>query len=161
MGGSSSLAHSKSISADGLAELQPKGEEGAHSPPFTRSRRVSLLGASKSNSESPPSRLSSPTPMEHSDEPGLAMLEEPVRNRMDEVLFSFLEKLCSNMDATDAAGEKIHQTLMAKKMQRLEETPDYRPFKFRIQAFTNRFIEELMEDGLREPDVPHKMVGFF
>jgi hypothetical protein len=155
-GSSHAHAHAKSISADGLNELQPKIEENTSSPPLTRSRRVSLMGPSH---DSPPSRASSPTPPDHIDEPSLAMLGEPIRARMDEVLFSFLEKLCSNMDATDSNGERIHQTLMAKKMQRLEETPDYRPFKFRIQAFTNKFIQELMEDGLREPDVPHKMVS--
>ena len=47
------------------------------------------------------------------------------------------------VDATDAKGEAIHQTLMAKKMQRLDESPDFRPFKFRIQAFTNAFLEEV------------------
>jgi hypothetical protein len=47
------------------------------------------------------------------------------------------------VDATDSKGEAIHQTLMAKKMQRLDESPDYRPFKFRIQAFTNAFLEEV------------------
>jgi hypothetical protein len=34
---------------------------------------------------------------------------------------------------------------MAKKMQRLDESPDFRPFKFRIQAFTNAFLEEVRE----------------
>lgn len=33
---------------------------------------------------------------------------------------------------------------MAKKMQRLDESPDFRPFKFRIQAFTNAFLEEVI-----------------
>ena len=47
------------------------------------------------------------------------------------------------MEATDSKGEPIHQTLMAKKMQRLDESPDFRPFKFRIQAFTNAFLEEV------------------
>lgn len=47
------------------------------------------------------------------------------------------------VDATDSKGEPIHQTLMAKKMQRLDESPDFRPFKFRIQAFTNAFLEEV------------------
>ena len=47
------------------------------------------------------------------------------------------------MDATDTKGEQIHQTLMAKKMQRLDESPDFRPFKFRIQAFTNSFLDEV------------------
>jgi len=32
---------------------------------------------------------------------------------------------------------------MAKKMQRLDESPDFRPFKFRILAFTNAFMEEV------------------
>lgn len=50
------------------------------------------------------------------------------------------------VDATDAKGEPIHQTLMAKKMQRLDESPDFRPFKFRIQAFTNAFLEEVTGD---------------
>jgi hypothetical protein len=41
---------------------------------------------------------------------------------------------------------------MAKKMQRLDESPDFRPFKFRIQAFTNAFLEEV---GLmRAPRIP-------
>ena len=48
------------------------------------------------------------------------------------------------VDATDSKGEPIHQTLMAKKMQRLDESPDFRPFKFRIQAFTNAFLEEVV-----------------
>ena len=51
--------------------------------------------------------------------------------------------LFSVVDATDAKGEPIHQTLMANKMQRLDESPDFRPFKFRIQAFTNAFLEEV------------------
>ena len=55
-----------------------------------------------------------------------------------------MELLCAcAVDATDAKGEPIHQTLMAKKMQRLDESPDFRPFKFRIQAFTNAFLEEV------------------
>lgn len=47
------------------------------------------------------------------------------------------------VEATDSKGEAIHQTLMAKKMARLDELPDFRPFKFRIQAFTNGFLEEV------------------
>lgn len=54
-----------------------------------------------------------------------------------------LTAINSAVDASDAKGEPIHQTLMAKKMQRLDESPDFRPFKFRIQAFTNAFLEEV------------------
>jgi hypothetical protein len=48
-----------------------------------------------------------------------------------------------SVDASDSKGEPIHQTLMAKKMQRLDESPDFRPFKFRIAAFTNAFLDEV------------------
>ena len=37
---------------------------------------------------------------------------------------------------------------MAKKMQRLDESPDFRPFKFRIQAFTTAFLEEVKSKKL-------------
>jgi hypothetical protein len=82
------------------------------------------------------------------------------RAEVDRIFFEFLNSICSNcryffrftllllmsfspVDATDGKGEPIHQTLMAKKMQRLDESPDFRPFKFRIQAFTNAFLEEV------------------
>jgi hypothetical protein len=52
------------------------------------------------------------------------------------------------VDATDSKGEQIHQTLMAKKMQRLDESPDFRPFKFRILAFTNAFLDEVSVSGI-------------
>lgn len=64
------------------------------------------------------------------------------------------------VEATDSKGEPIHQTLMAKKMQKLDDSGEYRPFRFRIQAFTNRFAEELVHRGMREADVPHKLVRF-
>jgi len=82
------------------------------------------------------------------------------RADVDRIFFEFLNKLCSNcksiefvwrrtrvkrhtVDATCSKGEQIHQTLMAKKMQRLDESPDFRPFKFRILAFTNAFMDEV------------------
>ena len=79
------------------------------------------------------------------------------------------------VEATDSKGEPIHQPLMAKKMQRLDESPDFRPFKFRIQAFTNGFLEEarrldislcdansplqLAKQGLSEDVIPMKKVS--
>jgi hypothetical protein len=47
------------------------------------------------------------------------------------------------VEYTDSKGELLHQALMPKKMARLDESPDFRPFKFRIQAFTNAFHEEV------------------
>ncbi|TDL21587.1 hypothetical protein BD410DRAFT_771531, partial [Rickenella mellea] len=80
------------------------------------------------------------------------------RAEVDRIFFQFMNKICSNLDATDAKGEPIHQTLMAKKMQRLDESPDFRPFKFRIQAFTNAFLEELAFQGYPEDKIPMKKV---
>ncbi|KAF4615261.1 hypothetical protein D9613_002690 [Agrocybe pediades] len=75
---------------------------------------------------------------------------------VDRIFFQFLNKLCSNLEATDSKGEQIHQTLMPKKMQRLDESPDFRPFKFRIQAFTNSFMDELAKQGYPEEKIPMK-----
>lgn len=96
------------------------------------------------------------------------------RAEVERIFFEFLNSICSNrksssvaadhirfcltyllpiVDATDAKGEPIHQTLMAKKMQRLDESPDFRPFKFRIQAFTNAFLEEV-SSGCIHHDIP-------
>ncbi|KIM87209.1 hypothetical protein PILCRDRAFT_303842 [Piloderma croceum F 1598] len=80
------------------------------------------------------------------------------RSEVDRVFFEFLESICSNLDATDAKGEPIHQTLMAKKMQRLDESLEFRPFKFRIQAFTNAFLEELARQGYPEEKIPMKKI---
>ncbi|KAG2078184.1 hypothetical protein BDR04DRAFT_1042661 [Suillus decipiens] len=80
------------------------------------------------------------------------------RAEVDRIFFRFLNSICSNLDATDAKGEPIHQTLMAKKMQRLDESPDFRPFKFRIQAFTNAFLEELAKQGYPEEKIPMKKI---
>ncbi|KAG0152186.1 hypothetical protein CROQUDRAFT_315180 [Cronartium quercuum f. sp. fusiforme G11] len=74
------------------------------------------------------------------------------------IFTSWLGRLCSDLDMKDSKGEPIHQTLMARKMQRLEESADFRPFKFRIQAFTNAFFEELVRCGFSEKDLPMKKV---
>ena len=63
-----------------------------------------------------------------------------------QIVRSFVGRHCTthtSVDAMDSKGEKLHQVLMPKKMQRLDESMDYRPFKFRIQAFTNAFHDEV------------------
>ncbi|GLB34823.1 hypothetical protein LshimejAT787_0203880 [Lyophyllum shimeji] len=80
------------------------------------------------------------------------------RGEVDRIFFEYLNKICSNLEATDSKGEPIHQTLMAKKMQRLDESPDFRPFKFRIQAFTMGFLEELARNGYPEEKIPMKKI---
>ncbi|KAF9365906.1 hypothetical protein BGX34_007714 [Mortierella sp. NVP85] len=46
-------------------------------------------------------------------------------------------------------------------MQRLEASADFRPFKFRIQAFTNAFHDSLMENGLTEDILPLRKVKVY
>lgn len=94
-----------------------------------------------------------PPPISHGNE-----VPQEYRAEVDRIFFEFLNSICSNLDATDAKGEPIHQTLMAKKMQRLDESPDFRPFKFRIQAFTNAFLEELAKQGYPEEKIPMKKI---
>ena len=62
------------------------------------------------------------------------------------------------VEITDGKGEKLHQVLMPKKMARLDESTDYRPFKFRIQAFTNAFQEELQARGVTEETMSAKKI---
>jgi hypothetical protein len=94
-----------------------------------------------------------PNGSNHSNE-----VPQEYRAEVDRIFFEFLNRICSNLEATDAKGEPIHQTLMAKKMQRLDESPDFRPFKFRIQAFTNAFLEELARQGYPEDKIPMKKI---
>ncbi|GAA5822689.1 hypothetical protein JCM11251_004344 [Rhodosporidiobolus azoricus] len=78
--------------------------------------------------------------------------------KMDPVFMDFLAEICSNLEATDSKGEPIHQTLMAKKMEKLDQSHDFRPFKFRIQAFTTAFAERLVQSGDFDQEVPVKKV---
>lgn len=50
---------------------------------------------------------------------------------------------------------------MAKKMQRLEASSEFRPFKFRIQAFTNAFHDSLIQHGLTEDILPLRKVKIY
>ncbi|KAJ7219485.1 hypothetical protein GGX14DRAFT_355623, partial [Mycena pura] len=80
------------------------------------------------------------------------------RAEVDRLFIQYLTRICSNLDATDNKGDPIHQQLMAKKMQKLDESTDFRPFKFRIQAFTAAFLEELSQNGYPEEKIPMKKV---
>ncbi|KAF8498896.1 hypothetical protein JB92DRAFT_2654121, partial [Gautieria morchelliformis] len=86
-----------------------------------------------------------------------------LKTEVDRFFFQFLSMTCSDLDAADSKGEPIHQLLMAKKMQRLDKSPDFRPFKFRIQAFTNGFSEQalLARQGLSEDVIPMKKVRHY
>ncbi|KAI7822916.1 hypothetical protein BC939DRAFT_477556 [Gamsiella multidivaricata] len=90
-----------------------------------------------------------------------APLEPEVVAKLDDVFFKFLQRICSDLNACDAKGDHIHQPLMAKKMQRLEASTDFRPFKFRIQAFTNAFHDDLVMNGLTEDILPLRKVKLY
>ncbi|KAJ6597093.1 hypothetical protein DFH09DRAFT_1133669 [Mycena vulgaris] len=90
--------------------------------------------------------------------PSGSEIPQEYRAEVDRVFIQYLNRICSNLDAADGKGDPIHQQLMPKKMQKLDESTDFRPFKFRIQAFTAAFLEELAEEGYPEEKIPMKKV---
>jgi len=82
--------------------------------------------------------------------------EDVLRDRLDEIFFGFLARVCSDLDYTDSNGERIHQTMIAKKLNKVTETVDFKQFKFRIRSFTNAFREELQRNGITEDIVSEK-----
>ncbi|KAJ7273331.1 hypothetical protein C8J57DRAFT_1715557 [Mycena rebaudengoi] len=106
----------------------------------------------------------SPSGLQHnySEGPPLGSeIPQEYRAEVDRVFLEFLSRICSNLDAADNKGDPIHQQLMPKKMQKLDESTDFRPFKFRIQAFTAAFLEALAEQGYPEEKIPMKKVRNF
>lgn len=77
------------------------------------------------------------------------------------VFLQWLPRVCADVEATDRKGEKIHQPLMAKKMAKLDEEHAFRPFKFRIQPFTNSFQDACKDLGLSEADTAPKLIKHF
>ena len=53
------------------------------------------------------------------------------------------DSLLVTVDAEDGNEGLIHQTISAKKPQRLDELPDYMRFSFLITPFTDAFLEEV------------------
>ncbi|PWN20076.1 hypothetical protein BCV69DRAFT_218353 [Microstroma glucosiphilum] len=87
------------------------------------------------------------------DMPGrgaIPTLPPHIQERLDALFYRYLRYVCSHNDCSDAHGEGIHQTLMPKRMSRLNHSEDFRPFKFRIQAFVNRWQEEVYRSGITE-----------
>ncbi|KAJ3476268.1 hypothetical protein NLI96_g11276 [Meripilus lineatus] len=149
------LQHSPPIAFGMVEDLKPgdPGMEGIVASSSSSSGQSGPGGVRRMSRTSPPSEGAG----------GSHVNEVPAEYRaeVERIFFEFLIKTCSNLDATDAKGEPIHQTLMAKKMQRLDESPDFRPFKFRIQAFTNAFLEELARQGYPEEKIPMKKIRNF
>ncbi|KAF7346293.1 hypothetical protein MSAN_01856600 [Mycena sanguinolenta] len=104
-------------------------------------------------------------------------IPQEYRAEVDRVFLQYLTRICSNLDATDAKGNPIHQQLMPEEMQELDQSTDFRPFKFRIQAFTAAFLEEargflsysnieltdrqLAAEGYPEEKIPAKKVRLY
>jgi hypothetical protein len=77
----------------------------------------------------------------------------------NDVFYKWLPAVCGDLEATDRKAEKVHQPLMAKKMAKLDEAHAFRPFKFRIQPFTNAFQDACREAGMCEMNVLPKFVS--
>ncbi|KAI8813625.1 hypothetical protein BJ742DRAFT_788964 [Cladochytrium replicatum] len=85
-------------------------------------------------------------------------IDQECCTKLDEVFFTFLARICANFNATTLAGEKYHQTLVAKKATRSNQPFDFTAFKFRIQPFTKGFLEALQDAGHSEVTLPEKQV---
>lgn len=74
-------------------------------------------------------------------------------------LVSLTCRICHEFDELrpvkykDQCGDPVHQLLVPKRMARLDESSDFRPFRFRIQAFTNSFQEYMAKRGLSEHEL--------
>ncbi|KAJ1986725.1 hypothetical protein EDC05_006183 [Coemansia umbellata] len=78
-------------------------------------------------------------------------LDSDLLARLDDLFMKYLEAICSNTITVDSEGESIHQTQMAKKLEKLEQCTEYRTFRFRIQAFSNGYREFIeREAGMTE-----------
>nr|CDI53162.1 conserved hypothetical protein [Melanopsichium pennsylvanicum 4] len=100
--------------------------------------------------------------MTSADKNGASTTISPeLRNKLESIFNIFLTTVCSDLEITDDRGELLHQTLMPKKMARLDESPDFRPFKFRIQAFTNAFQAEVYRNGITEAECSIKKIKQF
>lgn len=85
-------------------------------------------------------------------------LDQELADRFQDVFTAWLPRVCSDIEATDKRGEKIHQPLMAKRMAKLDEEHAFRPFKFRIQPFTLAFQDACRDVGMSESDSAIKHV---
>ncbi|KAJ3117729.1 hypothetical protein HDU96_005859 [Phlyctochytrium bullatum] len=78
--------------------------------------------------------------------PLTAELEE----RLDIIFFTYLAKICSNFDSVDKSGNRIHMTLVARKMRFMSHTQIFECFKFKPTPFADGFMAEL---GAEDPDL--------
>ncbi|CAO1631649.1 unnamed protein product [Sympodiomycopsis kandeliae] len=120
----------------------PLAQAGGHVDPSSAAHGQSLKGS-----------------IDAPDMPGrgpILPLPPSIQERLDGLFYQYLRFVCSHNDCADANGEGIHQTLMPKRMSRLNHSEDFRPFKFRIQAFVNRWQEEVYKNGLTEEQCSHK-----
>ncbi|KAJ3087911.1 hypothetical protein HK102_009987 [Quaeritorhiza haematococci] len=112
------------------------------------------------------------------------VLDPDLARRLDEVFFGFLARICSDLDAVDATGEKImeygnpatndltiffvsdfpgtrHHTLLARKLSKVAESEGFHPFKFRIRSFSNAFRDELNKAGYTPAVMDNKKAKFY
>ncbi|GAA94462.1 uncharacterized protein L969DRAFT_55287 [Mixia osmundae IAM 14324] len=88
-------------------------------------------------------------------------ISDELKRKLDAIFEHWLQGICDDLDAKDEKGDNIHQPLMLKKLQKIDESGDYRPFKFRIQAFTSSFSRAVYDAGLSEADCPMKTIKVY
>ncbi|KAJ2780749.1 hypothetical protein GGI15_003432 [Coemansia interrupta] len=95
----------------------------------------------------PPLPMIEPSPSSPTEQ----ILDHDLIVQLDKLFMRYLEQICSNNITVDSEGESIHQTQMAKKLEKLEQCTEFRTFRFRIQAFSNGYREFIeREAGMTE-----------
>ncbi|KAJ3216637.1 hypothetical protein HK099_005785 [Clydaea vesicula] len=89
------------------------------------------------------------------------ILSPEIVERLDQVFFGFLARVCGDLNAVDYSGEKLHATLIAKRLNKGSDTTLFYSFKFRIRAFCNAFREELARSGLTDDAISDKQFKLY
>ena len=80
-------------------------------------------------------------------------IDKELRVKLDRILLSFLEKICSDETIADNMGNKIHLHFSERhKNSKTFKEGLYIPFRFRIQALVNAFQDEVKRSGILPDD---------
>ncbi|TIB93295.1 hypothetical protein E3Q19_01380 [Wallemia mellicola] len=130
-------------------------------PPYLRHTKNQTPSILETIDSKPRPRSRSSTMSNGDDGSQMATFNPELKELLDKIFIEYLNDVCSDLNVTDSRGEFLHQTLTAKKMQKLDQSDDFRPFKFRIQAFTSAFQDRLLQHNIGESIMPLKRVKIY
>ena len=71
------------------------------------------------------------------------LMKKAETERLDEHFFQFLSAVCSDKDAADEDGDRIHVTMAPVAMNTINNPECFMDFKLKTKAFTNAFIQHI------------------